>query len=97
MTCWRSDVLFLTTIPPIDGILRAWANGGVDPKDGTSTVSFWRGRMGQIFEGMAATKLIYDQICFLNRDGQEVVRVNLQAGRGMIVPEDQLQNKRDRP
>ena len=91
----RSEALFLTTIPPVGGSLQAWAHDGVDPVDG-STERSWRERMARIFESMAETKLIYDQIRFLNRDGMEVVRVNRLEGRGVRVPHDQLQNKRDR-
>jgi methyl-accepting chemotaxis protein len=92
----RSDALFLATIPPVDGIVRAWANNGLDPADGVSTEAFWRGRMAQIFAGLAATKGIYDQIRFLDHNGMEVVRVNFKDGKGIRVPDDQLQNKADR-
>jgi signal transduction histidine kinase len=41
-------------------------------------------------------KQVYDQARFLEEQGMEVVRVNYRDGRGVIVPDDQLQSKRDR-
>ena len=38
----------------------------------------------------------YDQIRFIDAEGQEVVRVNYNNGRPAIVPAEQLQNKRHR-
>jgi signal transduction histidine kinase len=41
-------------------------------------------------------KQLYDQARFLDTEGKEVVRVNLQSDRAEIVPEDRLQKKGDR-
>lgn len=90
-----SDAVFLTSTSPIEGMLRAWANHGVDPVAGR-TEGFWCGRMAEVFAVMVETKPIYDQIRLLDRDGMEVVRVNAKAGRAVLAPDDQLQNKRDR-
>nr|WP_241214470.1 sensor domain-containing diguanylate cyclase [Vibrio alfacsensis] len=38
-------------------------------------------------------KEIYDQIRYLDLDGNEVVRINFNNGRAMVVPQEQLQNK----
>ncbi|MES9913863.1 MAG: PAS domain S-box protein [Candidatus Sedimenticola sp. 4PFRAG1] len=46
--------------------------------------------------GFSAKKQLYDQIRFLNPDGNEVVRVNLKDGESKAVPESLLQNKADR-
>ena len=44
-----------------------------------------------------ASKGIYDQIRFLDADGQEIVRVNSDAdGNSVVVPQEQLQNKAGR-
>lgn len=40
---------------------------------------------------------IYDQIRFIDLEGNEVVRINYINGEGQIVPQAQLQNKKDRP
>ncbi len=39
---------------------------------------------------------IYDQIRFIDTDGNEVIRINYSNGSSNIVPEGQLQNKSDR-
>ena len=44
----------------------------------------------------AEKKRIYDQVRFLDRDGREMVRVNYNDGRPMIVPRNQLQSKQHR-
>lgn len=41
-------------------------------------------------------KGVYDQIRFLNTEGQEVVRVNYHQGNSTVVPEKLLQNKSNR-
>lgn len=39
----------------------------------------------------------YDQMRYIDADGQEVIRVNYNAGKPAIVPPEQLQNKAERP
>lgn len=41
-------------------------------------------------------KEIYDQIRYLDLNGNEVVRINFNNGRAMVVPQEQLQNKEHR-
>lgn len=89
-----SDVHFLSAIPPVDGVVRAWAHNGVDPLDGRTERS-WRDSMARTFTGVIETKLIYDQIRCLNRHGQEVVRVEFRNGHGVRVPDEQLRDERD--
>lgn len=38
---------------------------------------------------------IYDQIRFINNDGDEKIRINLNDNGGYIVPNEELQNKKD--
>lgn len=52
--------------------------------------------LGTEYHLFAEKKRIYDQVRFLDRDGREVVRVNYNEGRPMIVPRDQLQLKQQR-
>lgn len=42
------------------------------------------------------SKKIYDQIRYLDKTGQEIIRVNYRAGLAYLTSEDQLQNKADR-
>ena len=44
----------------------------------------------------SVTKMKYDQLRYLDSDGNELLRVNFNDGRPEIVPEDRLQNKKDR-
>jgi diguanylate cyclase (GGDEF)-like protein/PAS domain S-box-containing protein len=44
----------------------------------------------------AANKDKYDQVRYIDSQGIEVVRVNYNGGKPVIVPEDQLQSKADR-
>ncbi|MDJ0623883.1 MAG: diguanylate cyclase [Desulfocapsaceae bacterium] len=44
----------------------------------------------------SADRKIYDQIRYLNRDGEEIVRINYNSGEPFIVLRSQLQNKKDR-
>ena len=41
-------------------------------------------------------KPVYDQVRFIDRDGQERLRINLVDGQALMVPADRLQNKSDR-
>lgn len=44
----------------------------------------------------SVSKMIYHQVRYLSADGQEIVRVNCNAGKPSIVPAEGLQNKRQR-
>ncbi len=45
---------------------------------------------------MLDNRLIYDQIRYLDENGQEVIRVDLNGNRGFVCSSDKLQNKADR-
>jgi diguanylate cyclase (GGDEF)-like protein len=45
---------------------------------------------------VSESRKIYDQIRYLDADGNEVIRINFKDNQAVIVPEDQLQNKADR-
>ncbi len=48
------------------------------------------------FLAFAGIKGIYDQIRYLGKDGMEVLRVNYNNGTPSIVPDDELQSKKNR-
>ncbi len=52
--------------------------------------------MARDFALFAGEKIVYDQIRLLDRSGQEIIRVNHQDGRAVIVEKSQLQNKANR-
>ncbi len=55
-----------------------------------------RANLAEEFRLVAGQTGLYDQIRYLSDDGQEVVRVNLRDGRAEVVPQSQLQSKKDR-
>jgi|GEM_PF-1245353 len=92
-------VRFLSSLPPIEGIGRALAGGGIDPQDGT-TLAVWKARL----ESIARAYLLANDSVFQVRligvadGGRELVRV-VQSRDGVVtvVDDDGLQRKGDRP
>lgn len=91
----KGIVLALKGTPPVQGIIRARTNGGIDRLD-NSTLVQWQNRLQAIFSAEMAASGIYDQLRFIDKDGREVVRVNLVDGKPHAVPESELQYKGDR-
>jgi len=52
--------------------------------------------LAEEFRLFAEQKGLYDQVRFLDDNGMEIVRVNLVAHKGAVVPEEQLQSKATR-
>ena len=50
----------------------------------------------QMFLRMVGNKKSFDQIRFIDKDGNEVIRVNNREDGPDLVPDEELQNKRDR-
>ena len=88
----RQDAIFLETVPPIQGIVRARDNGGYDQR-GKSTYQQWVNRLGVIYAGFGKAKPYYLQLRYLNEAGDEMVRVDFEDGRAKIIPAKDLQNK----
>ncbi len=89
---FRSDVLYLSETPPIQGIVRARAAKGIDPQD-KSTYQEWVNRLEIIFTSFLENRPYYDQLRYLDENGNEMVRVNVSNGQIKIVPKNELQNK----
>ncbi|MET2846924.1 sensor domain-containing diguanylate cyclase [Vibrio owensii] len=53
-------------------------------------------RLSTILEAVSQRKEVYDQLRYLDMDGNEVVRINFNDGHAKVVSKDQLQNKRHR-
>ncbi len=85
----KVDVRFLSACPPTLGLMRAWANRGLDPEQ-NSTEAQWRERMSHIFSALIETKKIYDKLRILDKHGMEIVRVNFGEDRAVAVPPEQL-------
>ena len=95
LTGINEDVLFLGKIPPIQGMIRARANGGIDPQD-DSSYEEWVGRLEDLFTDMMEEKSYYMQLRYIDEAGDELVRVDSDGTTVSPIPTDQLQNKGDR-
>ncbi|MEO1351720.1 MAG: methyl-accepting chemotaxis protein [Cyanobacteria bacterium J06635_15] len=93
------DVLFFSSTPPVQGLLRAEANGGVDPQDQSSDDE-WRERLEISFLNMLEAKSEYQKLRYIDETGQEIIRVerdNIERDQIRVVPNAELQDKADRP
>lgn len=91
------DVKFLSTTPPVQGIIRAKESGGYD-RAGESSLNTWKRRMQEIFMGFAQARPDYFQIRFIGvaENGKELVRVDVIKGKSVPTPPDRLQSKAGR-
>ena len=88
----NEDVLFLSKIPPIQGMLRARDNDGTDPQD-NSSYDEWVGRLQVLFTEMMEEKAQYMQLRYLDESGNELVRVDSDGTTVTPIAAGQLQNK----
>ena len=63
-----------------------------------AAITTLRKKLGSDFAVFSAEKQLYNQVRFLDSEGQESVRVNFESNSQnvTIVPDEQLQNKADR-
>ena len=61
-----------------------------------NTVREFQAALAEEYQIISQQKQQYDQIRFLDKTGQEVVRVNLNKRQSSIVPEERLQNQSQR-
>ena len=90
------DILFLSEVPPIQGIIRARSGGGMDKQD-NSSYDVWVNRLTKIFQAMMKSNPSYMQLRYLNEQGKEMVRVDSDGTNISIISPEKLQNKFDRP
>lgn len=76
------DLLFLTD----QNELAAWLSGDDQA----------RAAIAAEYLALASHRKVYDQIRFLDASGREQVRVNFNAGRPSVIPDDRLQDKSQR-
>ncbi len=93
----RQDVLFLSNVPPISGIVRAAQNRGYDARYHNST-RVWEERLQQIFSAFAAAHPDYYQIRYVGvaDAGRELVRINSRNGKLEAAPSAELQARGER-
>jgi PAS domain S-box-containing protein len=93
----RQDVLFLSNIPPVSGIVRASLNHGYDARY-NNTDKVWKERLQQIFSAFLSTRPDYYRIRYIGiaDGGRELVRIDNRGGKVELTPPDRLQAKGDR-
>lgn len=92
----EKDVLLLSQVPPMQGIIRARSGGGVDVQ-GNSSYAEWVQRLNSIFKSTIQAKKYYMQLRYLDENGKEMVRVDSDGRNIKVVPQAEMQNKSDRP
>jgi|GEM_PF-1623990 len=86
------SILFLSAVPPIDGLRRAIAAGGVDPRDNSSR-AHWQQRLEQIFTAFLDTNPDVFKARYIGvaDRGRELIHVERRGGRVLLSPASELQ------
>lgn len=89
----QNTLLSLRDVPPLQAILRAQLNEGIDPDSGDS-LNVWKSRLQSIFFAFITNNTEYLQIRYIDNAGNEIVRVQSNdQGYVEVVSDDLLQNK----
>jgi signal transduction histidine kinase len=94
----KSNIEFISKVPPIQGIIRSDKHEGYDPDENT-TRELWKKRLISIFTVILEAQPYYTQMRFIGEadGGREIVRVNkLRDTKIEIVPDNELQKKAKR-
>jgi PAS domain S-box-containing protein len=91
----HKNLMSLLDVPPIQSILRARANKGIDPENGDSLLE-WRQRLMTIFSSFLKNHAEYQQIRYIDVTGNELVRIQSDVhGKVSVISDEALQNKSD--
>ncbi len=92
------NVRFLAATPPIQGIIRATQNDGIDPYDQTP-LTLWQDRLAVIFTSFLENNPDIAQIRYIGvaDSGRELVRLDHKHGAIRRVPSHGLQKKGNEP
>ncbi|MEW6982487.1 response regulator [Colwelliaceae bacterium 6471] len=90
----HQDILLsLRDVPPVQAILRARLNNGIDPESSDS-LEEWQRRLEVIFSAFLINQSQYLQIRYIDSAGHEMVRVDSdKSGSPLVMSSSQLQNK----
>ncbi len=88
----RMIITDIAAVVPDLLILAEHVTHAVDGADWTQQ----RARLGRTFSDFSSKKGLYDQVRYLDKQGNEVIRVNYVDGEGRLVPPRALQNKAHR-
>lgn len=86
------DLAYLSKTPPVQGIVRARENRGIDPKYNSSYAS-WMERLYVIFLALMEAKPYYYQLSYLNENGDEMAISESQNGLLRTIPDNQMKNQ----
>jgi len=81
---FSSDLLMLSSAPPMQGLLLAQDHGGRDPATGQSyeeRIDWLR----QLFATTVRSKQFYQQLRFIDQNGQESVRIEYRDGAVLVA------------
>jgi signal transduction histidine kinase/CheY-like chemotaxis protein len=81
---FSSDILMLSSAPPVQGLLLAQDNGGRDPVTGRSSEE-WIDWLRQLFATTIQSKQFYQQLRYLDVTGQELARIEYRDGTVIVV------------
>jgi signal transduction histidine kinase/DNA-binding NarL/FixJ family response regulator len=81
---FSSDLLMLSSAPPVQGLLLAQGHGGQDPATGRSYEE-WIDWLRQLFATTARGKQFYQQLRFIDQNGQETVRIEYRDGTVLVA------------
>lgn len=92
----EGDVLFLSKLWVIDGLVAARANGGIDPATQTSEAE-WKERSARILSNFIEHRPEYLRLRYIGVTnlGREVVRVDRIGDAIVVTPEDGLRPRAD--
>ena len=89
----HKNLLTISKVPPVEAIIRARSNNGVDPESG-DTLEQWRHRLIVIFQAFLDTNSDYQQMRYIDAVGNELIRVQVTPdGVVQIINTKNLQNK----
>lgn len=91
----RASVNTLSGVPPVQGLIRS-KKTGFDEVD-KSTYQQWIQRMQRIFTAYHQVNESIIQIRYIDENGKEMVRLDKKDGQIVSTPDEQLQDKSDRP
>lgn len=90
----QRNVRFLTSVPPVQGIVRATLNGGFDAQENSSLES-WKNRLSSIFVGFTTANPNVIQIRFIGiaNGGKELLKIDRNAGQILLSSPLELESK----
>lgn len=93
---FQKDLLLLSELPPVQGIIRAREGGGIDRQQ-NSSYEIWVQRLNAVFSATMKNNSAYMELRYLNEKGDEMVRVDADGTNLLIMPPEKLGNKSQRP